>query len=63
LNRTKRITLKANETQTVTLTLKAADLAYWSDKSKKFIVEKDKIRVVVGSSSADVKDSKTIAIN
>jgi len=58
-----RITLKANEKRTVTLPIKAENLAYWDIKLKKFIVEKDKIQVLIGSSSADIKGQQTVVIN
>jgi len=58
----KRITLKAGETQTVSLKLPASSLAYWDVTKKGFVVEKDNIEVMVGSSSADVKAEKMITI-
>jgi beta-glucosidase len=59
----KRITLKPNETKFVVIPLKAQDLAYWDAKSKKFIVEKDKIQLLIGSSSEDIRAQQTISIN
>jgi len=58
-----RITLKANEKRTVTLPLKAENLAYWDIKLKKFVVEKDKIQLLIGSSSADIKAQQTVIVN
>jgi len=58
-----RITLKANEKRTVTLPLKAENLAYWDIKLKKFVVEKDKIQLLIGSSSADIKAQQTVVVN
>lgn len=58
-----RVTLKPNETKTVGIVLNAKDLAYWDIKSQKFIVEKDTIELLVGSSSADIHAQQTIAIN
>ncbi|WP_281631487.1 glycoside hydrolase family 3 C-terminal domain-containing protein [Flavobacterium luteolum] len=57
-----RITLKANETRTVTIPIKAKELAYWDVKSKKFIVEKDTIQLLIGSSSSDTRVEKTITV-
>jgi len=59
----KRITLKPNETQTVAIPLAAKNLAYWDIKAHKFVVEKDKIQLLIGSSSADIKQQQTIAVN
>ena len=57
-----RVNIRPGETRTVTLPLKAADLAYWDEKSHSFTVEEDRISVMVGSSSGNIKFSKTIAI-
>ena len=57
-----RITLKSKETKTVTLAVKAANLAYWDTKLNKFVVEKDKIELQIGSSSADIKAQTTIEV-
>jgi len=58
-----RITLKPNEKKTVTMKLKAENLAYWETSLKKFVVEKDKIQLLVGSSSADIKAQQTVIVN
>ena len=58
-----RVTLKPNETKTVSIPLAATDLAYWDVKAHKFVVEKDKIQVMVGSSSADIKQQQVIVVN
>lgn len=57
-----RITLNPNESKTLTIPLKAADLAYWDVKSGKFIVEKDNIQIQLGSSSSDIHEQKTIHV-
>jgi beta-glucosidase len=51
----KRIHLGANETRTIALPLKAADLAYWDETSHRFVVENDKVEVLIGSSSVDIR--------
>ncbi|MVN23079.1 glycoside hydrolase family 3 C-terminal domain-containing protein [Mucilaginibacter arboris] len=51
----KRITLNPNETQTMKLLLNAEALQYWNVKQKRFVVEKDKLKVMVGASSADIR--------
>src|SRR5215207_697819 len=48
-----RVALQPGETKPVTLTLKAEQLAYWDVKSKRFVVEPDRVRLMVGGSSAD----------
>jgi beta-glucosidase len=58
----KRITLKPNEKKTVTLAFKQDDLCYWDTQLKRFVLEKDKIQLQVGSSSEDIKEQQTIDI-
>jgi beta-glucosidase len=58
----KRITLAPNETQTVSIPLKAEQLAYWNTQSKKFVVERDQVQVLVGSSSADIRAQGSVAL-
>ena len=58
-----RITLNPNEMKTVSLKLKAVNLAYWETNLKKFVVENDKIQLLVGSSSADIKAQQIVVIN
>jgi len=58
----KRIAIQPNETKTVTLTVKAEDLAYWDEKQNKWVVEEDQVKVMVGASSADVRLEKTIEV-
>jgi beta-glucosidase len=52
-----RITLRPNETRTVVFHLGRGDLAYWNVGKHRFETEKDRIRVVVGGSSADQRVS------
>jgi beta-glucosidase len=49
-----RIHLKPGETKTVSFTLKPDDLALW-DRSMRFVVEPGKFRVMIGSSSEDIR--------
>jgi len=51
----RRITLKAGETKTVEIPVKAKDIAYWDVSKQSFVVEKDKIKILVGSSSEDIR--------
>jgi beta-glucosidase len=57
-----RVTLKPNETRTVQLPLKAETLAYWDEANNHWVVEADQVKLMVGSSSADSRLDKTIAI-
>jgi beta-glucosidase len=57
-----RVGIGAGETKTVTLPLKASDLAYWDDTTKRWTVEADKIELRIGSSSDDIKLRKTVSI-
>jgi beta-glucosidase len=58
-----RVSLKPNEIRTISIPLKAEELAYWNTKSKKFVVEKDKIEILVGSSSSEIKARQIIQVN
>jgi beta-glucosidase len=57
-----RVALQPGETKQVTLTLAAEQLAYWDVKSKRFVVEPDRVRVMVGGSSADVRLSRELSV-
>ena len=58
----KRITLGPDETRTVTLPVKAQDLAYWDEKQNGWVVEADRVKFMVGASSAYTKLGKTIRV-
>jgi len=58
----KRITLLPNETKTVQIPLKAESLAYWDVNKHSFNVEEDKIKIMVGTSSQDLKLKKIIKV-
>ena len=49
-----RVALAPKEKRTITFTLKPSDLALW-DRNMKFIVEPGAFRVMVGSSSEDIR--------
>jgi beta-glucosidase len=57
-----RVPVGKGETKTVTLNLKAEDLAYWNEKDHKFTVEPGNVELMVGSSSADIKLKKIIQV-
>jgi beta-glucosidase len=58
----KRITLRPDETRTVTLPVKAQDLAYWDEKQNRWVVEADRVKFMVGASSADTRLESTISV-
>ena len=49
-----RVSLRPGETESVTLTLKPADLSLW-DRNMKLVFELGMIRVMVGASSEDIR--------
>jgi beta-glucosidase len=57
-----RVALKAGETKTVHLTLKAKDLAYWDVEKKQWVVEDEKVNLMLGGSSSDVKVQQAITL-
>jgi beta-glucosidase len=57
-----RVTINAGETKSVPISLKAQDLAYWDVDKHKFVVEPGQVKVMIGSSSADIKLEKMISI-
>ncbi len=58
----RRVTFKPNEKKTIQIPLKAENLAYWNVKKDDFVVGKRKIKIMIGSSSADIKLEKIIDI-
>jgi len=58
----KRITLQPGEQQTVSLPLKAERLAFWNEREKRFVVENDRVSILLGSSSADIRLQKPIRV-
>ena len=57
-----RVALKVGETKVVLFQLKAKDLAYWDADKKQWVVEDEKVNLMVGASSADVKLQQTISL-
>jgi beta-glucosidase len=55
-----RVNFSAGETKTVQIILKKKDLAYWDKSAGGWTVEKDKIKLMIGSSSADIKLSEIV---
>ena len=50
-----RVTLKPNEKKTIQLKFKAADLQYWDDNLHRYVLEDDQIKLMLGTSSDDIK--------
>jgi beta-glucosidase len=57
-----RVTLKPNETKTVQIPLKAATLAFWDEKQGQFKVEAEPVKLMIGSSSKDIKLATTVSV-
>jgi len=58
----KRLFIKAGQMQHVTLELKAEQLAYWNVEAHHFVIEPEKVELMIGASSADTKLSATVKI-
>jgi beta-glucosidase len=58
----KRIKLGPSETKTVSLPLHASDLSYWDEGRHGFFLEKEKIKILVGVSSADIKLEASLSV-
>jgi beta-glucosidase len=57
-----RVHLAPQEEKTVTLSLPASRLAYWNEQTDRWVVEKDRIEVVVGGSAADERLRKMVRV-
>jgi beta-glucosidase len=57
-----RVALKAGETRIVLFQLRAKDLAYWDADKKQWVVEDEKVNLMVGASSADIKLQQAIGV-
>lgn len=58
----RRVALKAGETKTVALTLKAKNLEYWNTAKQQFELEKGQIEIQVGSASDKILLTKKITV-
>jgi beta-glucosidase len=58
----KRVTLNPNETKTVQIPLKASTLAFWDVKQNQFKVEAEPLKLMIGSSSKDIKMAATVSV-
>jgi len=50
-----RVHLAAGETKTVQLPLKASQVAYWDTGRKEFVVERERLQLLLGASAADIR--------
>jgi beta-glucosidase len=57
-----RISLQPKEKKAVSFTLAATDLAFYDDKTKKFVVKPGAFDVMVGSSSDDIRVEGTLEV-
>ena len=57
-----RVHLNPQDEKIVKLSLPASRLAYWHAESHRWVVEKDRVELVVGGSSADARLRKTIRV-
>jgi beta-glucosidase len=58
-----RVALKAGETKTVALTLKAKNVEYWNTAKQQFELEKGQIEVQVGGASDEILLTKKIMVH
>jgi beta-glucosidase len=58
----KRITLAAGESKDVSLELNAANFGHWDQDKEKFVVEPGDFDVMVGASSADIRQQTTLTV-
>ena len=56
----RRVALKAGETKTVALSLRAKDLEYWNTKNQRFELEKGTLELQAGGSSDTIAVTKSI---
>ena len=57
-----RVSFQPGETKTVTMEIAAAQLAYWDVAAQKFVVEEGQVQLLIGASSADIKQEKTLRV-
>lgn len=57
-----RVALAAGETRTVSMPLKATQLAYWDKARQAMVVEPERVQLMIGASSSDMRLRKTIPV-
>jgi len=58
----KRVFIAAGKTETIQIPLKASDVAYWSVQKHAFVTENGKLKLMIGSSSADIKQTMSMTV-
>ena len=58
----KRISVPAGESRTVSLPLTARSLMYWNTRTSSWALERDRVRIEIGASSADVRLSGIVTV-
>jgi beta-glucosidase len=58
----RRVTLEPNETKTIDIPLQASTLAFWDVKQGRFKVEAEPVKLMIGSSSKDIKLTTTVNV-
>lgn len=56
----KRIAIRKRQTKTVQLKFAASQLAYWENAKKAFVVEPGRLQLMVGASSADIRQTAEV---
>ena len=59
----RRVSVAAGQTEAVELTLRGADLGHWDSDRRAFVVESGEVELRIGSSSADTRLTKKIAVS
>jgi beta-glucosidase len=62
LNGFERVQIDPGKKQTINMSLSASQLGYWNTEKQSFVVESDKVQIMIGSSSSDIRLRKTIAV-
>jgi beta-glucosidase len=57
-----RVNFLPGEKKTVTMEITATLLAFWDTAAQKFVVEEGQVQLLIGASSADIKQEKTIRV-
>jgi beta-glucosidase len=57
-----RVTLNPNETKIVQIPLRASTLAFWDERKGQFKVEAEPVKLMIGSSSNDIKLATTVNV-
>jgi len=58
----KRVPVGQHKSATVEFTLKADDLAYWDNQTDAYVLEKGAVNIMVGASSEDIRQTKSIQV-